>query len=133
VTLPPIIADARKAGWENLSDKRNTLGRVLLNAEEEYGEDNKAAARTDPEKSRSEPPRLGRPRRHQTNHWRPIASSERSKLRLSLRRPDRRIGQWRFCHVAVDRRFINQDVRETVVRFKDLDNPGNNAREASVF
>jgi hypothetical protein len=29
---------------------------VLLNAEEEYGKDNKAAARTDPEKSRGETP-----------------------------------------------------------------------------
>jgi hypothetical protein len=56
VTLLPIAADARKAGWEHLSDKRNTLSRVLLNAEEEYGKDNKAAARTDPEKSRGETP-----------------------------------------------------------------------------
>jgi hypothetical protein len=39
-----------------LSDKRNTLGRVLLNAEEEYGKHNEAAARTDPEKSRGEAP-----------------------------------------------------------------------------
>jgi hypothetical protein len=56
VTLLPIAADARKASWEHLSDKRNTLSRVLLNAEEEYGKDNKAAARTDPEKSRGETP-----------------------------------------------------------------------------
>ena len=42
----PIAADGRKAGWEHLSDKRNTLSRVLLNAEEEYGKDNKAAAPT---------------------------------------------------------------------------------------
>jgi hypothetical protein len=56
VTLLPIAADGRKAGWEHLSDKRNPLGRVLLNAEEEYGKDNKAAARTDPEKSRGETP-----------------------------------------------------------------------------
>jgi hypothetical protein len=54
VTLPPIIANARKAGWEDLSDKRNPLGRVLFYAEDEYGKDNEAAAWTDPEKSRSE-------------------------------------------------------------------------------
>jgi hypothetical protein len=56
VTLLPIAADARKAAWEHLSDKGNTLGRVLLNAEEEYGKDDKAAARTDPEKPRGEAP-----------------------------------------------------------------------------
>ncbi len=54
MTFPPIAADARKAGWEHLCDKRNALGRVLLNAEEEYGKNNEAAARTDPEKARRE-------------------------------------------------------------------------------
>jgi hypothetical protein len=56
VTLLPVTADARKAGREHLRDKRNTLGCVLLNAEEEYGKDHEAAARTDPEKSRREAP-----------------------------------------------------------------------------
>jgi hypothetical protein len=55
VTLLPIFADAGKAGREHLRYKRNTLGRVLLDAEKEYGKHNEAAARTDPEKSRSEP------------------------------------------------------------------------------
>jgi hypothetical protein len=41
---------------EHLRDKRNTLGCVLLHAEEEYGKHNKAAARTDTEKSRGEAP-----------------------------------------------------------------------------
>jgi hypothetical protein len=56
MTLPPIAADARKAGREHLTDKRDPLGRVLLDPEEEYGKDNEAAARADPEKSRREAP-----------------------------------------------------------------------------
>ena len=92
MTLLPIVADARKAGWEHLRDKRNTLGCVLLNAEEEYGKDNKAAARTDPEKSRGETPDEADDTAIKQTIRVPTASSELTSTNLRRPRAGRSVG-----------------------------------------